>query len=117
MCQPVSVRKCLSNMGKYSTHWCHDDTDRAISYFVHAKEVLVLFFLQYRTANIGQILIGLASPVCMSASPAISATWFPANQRTTSTAIGTVAVTFGSAFSFLIGPSIVTEVKATNNTE
>ncbi len=85
-----------------------------IIFFLLLK-VLVLFL--YRTANIGQIFVGLAGPVCQGGSPALSATWFPTNQRTTSTAIATIAAVVGSAFSFIIGPSIVTEVKTINNTE
>ena len=73
--------------------------------------------LNDRTANIGQIFVGLAGPICQGGPPALSATWFPANQRTTSTAIATVALVIGTSFSFLIGPNIVTNVKTINSTE
>ncbi|XP_072048091.1 solute carrier family 49 member 4 homolog [Amphiura filiformis] len=69
------------------------------------------------TAHIGQIFIGLGGPICQGGSPALSATWFPANQRTTSTAIATVAGILGSSASFLIGPMIVSDVKSINNTD
>jgi len=51
----------------------------------------------------GQMLNGLAGPVCMAASSLISATWFPANQRTTATSIILLSGNVGFALSFVIG--------------
>ncbi|XP_041459022.1 solute carrier family 49 member 4 homolog [Lytechinus variegatus] len=62
------------------------------------------------TMNIGHIFIGLSGPVLMSAVTAISATWFPTNERTTATAIAATAPYIGLAGSFIIGPLIVTEI-------
>ncbi|XP_071956370.1 solute carrier family 49 member 4-like [Antedon mediterranea] len=68
------------------------------------------------TMNIGHICIGTAGPVFMSAPTLLSATWFPPSQRTTSTAISSAAAYLGVAASFLIGPSIVTDIQETNQT-
>ncbi|XP_052804242.1 solute carrier family 49 member 4 homolog isoform X2 [Mya arenaria] len=65
--------------------------------------------------HFGQFLNGLAGPVAMGAPPAISAEWFPPEQRTTATAIATVANTLGLAVSFLIGPYLVPTQNITVN--
>ncbi|XP_028404834.1 solute carrier family 49 member 4 homolog isoform X2 [Dendronephthya gigantea] len=62
----------------------------------------------------GQIIIDLMGPVCMAAPPLLSSTWFPPHQRTTATAIMTVAYYVGTAGSFLIGPAFVDDVKTTD---
>ncbi|CAH1395090.1 unnamed protein product [Nezara viridula] len=52
----------------------------------------------------------------VSLSPAIlllSSTWFPPNERTTATGIGTTMSSFGIAVSYIIGPSIVSETTET----
>ncbi|XP_066283698.1 solute carrier family 49 member 4 homolog [Branchiostoma lanceolatum] len=59
--------------------------------------------------NIGQLLNGAAGPVAMAAPPALSAAWFPHEQRTTATAIGITVGAILGAGSFLIGPLIVTQ--------
>jgi len=51
----------------------------------------------------GQLFNGLAAPVCMAAPPLISATWFPATQRTTATSLGLLSGNVGFALSFIIG--------------
>ncbi|ESP01117.1 hypothetical protein LOTGIDRAFT_139886, partial [Lottia gigantea] len=54
--------------------------------------------------HLGQLLNGCAGAVAMSASPVISSTWFPPNERTTATAIGVlIPDVIGLAGSFLIG--------------
>lgn len=62
----------------------------------------------------GQIIVGFAGPVGMAAPPLLSSTWFPPHQRTTATAILTVAGYVGTAGSFLIGPAFVDDVKTTD---
>ena len=62
----------------------------------------------------GQIIVGFAGPVGMAAPPLLSSTWFPPYQRTTATAILTVAGYVGTAVSFLIGPAFVDDVKDSN---
>ncbi|KAJ8036070.1 Disrupted in renal carcinoma protein 2-like [Holothuria leucospilota] len=63
----------------------------------------------------GQLFIGLSGPVMMSAPTVVSAVWFPPHQRTSSTAVGSMAGIVGTALSFIIGPQIVTAVNHTNN--
>ncbi|XP_046862064.1 solute carrier family 49 member 4-like isoform X2 [Xenia sp. Carnegie-2017] len=60
----------------------------------------------------GQIIIGLASGI--AAAPLLSSTWFPPSQRTTATAISSVASYVGTSLSFLVGPSFVDDVKDSN---
>ncbi|VDI67667.1 Hypothetical predicted protein [Mytilus galloprovincialis] len=59
------------------------------------------------TSNIGQLLNGLAGPVAYGAPPVLSALWFPANERTTATALNTVLNSVGSALTFTLGPHLV----------
>lgn len=57
--------------------------------------------------NIGQVLIMAGGPVALGAPPLVSATWFPPDERTTATAIGTLAGYFGIAIAFALGPAMV----------
>eukprot|EP00946_MAST-07B_sp_MAST-7B-sp1_P004735 g4735.t1 len=57
--------------------------------------------------HLGQALNGLAGPFAMSAGTVVSAAWFGANERTTSTAIFTIANMFGVSASYLVGPLLV----------
>ncbi|XP_022084685.1 disrupted in renal carcinoma protein 2 homolog [Acanthaster planci] len=68
------------------------------------------------TVNVGQILIGFASPVLNGAPTILSAAWFPPHQRTTATAVPTAFIYLGFACSFLIGPQIVTDIVTANGT-
>jgi len=54
-------------------------------------------------AHVAQFIIGLAGPVVFNAGPSISALWFPPEQRTTATAIATIAGFAGSAGCFIFG--------------
>ena len=65
------------------------------------SDTLVLTYA--RLIHTGQFLNGLAGPIAMGAPPALSAEWFPPEQRTTATAIATVSNVFGLAVSFLLG--------------
>ena len=56
-----------------------------------------------RFMNGGQLMNGLAGPVFMAAPPLISATWFPASQRTTATSLGILSGNVGFALAFIIG--------------
>ncbi|KAK3769836.1 hypothetical protein RRG08_028503 [Elysia crispata] len=57
--------------------------------------------------NMGQFIIGFATPVAMGASPSLSATWFPQDERVTATAISSSIGVFGVASAFVLGPLIV----------
>ncbi|GFO22951.1 disrupted in renal carcinoma protein 2 homolog [Plakobranchus ocellatus] len=57
--------------------------------------------------HIGQFVSGFAGPVSMGAGPAVSAVWFPPNERVTATAISTSMGLFGVAVPYLLGPFIV----------
>lgn len=50
----------------------------------------------------------------MAAAPLLSSTWFPMHQRTTATAISTVAGYVGFSLSFLVGPAFVDDVNDSN---
>ncbi|XP_065175554.1 solute carrier family 49 member 4 homolog [Sycon ciliatum] len=54
--------------------------------------------------HLGQILNGIAGPLIMAPPAKLSAVWFPPHQRTTATAIGTMAPYVGSAVAFLFIP-------------
>ena len=60
----------------------------------------------------GQFIICLAGG--MSPAVLISSTWFPPNQRTTTTAISTVASYIGTALGFIIAPLFVDDIKDSN---
>lgn len=57
--------------------------------------------------NVGQFIIMAGGPVAIGAPPLVSATWFPPSERTTATAIGTLAGYFGIAMAFAVGPAMV----------
>ena len=57
--------------------------------------------------HLGQILIGFAGPVGQASATVLSSTWFPSSQRTTATAIGSLASYCGTAVSFLAGPHLI----------
>ena len=58
----------------------------------------------------GQTLGCIAAPIPLSGGVLLSATWFPSNQRTTSTAILMAGSFAGSALSFIIGPLFVDDI-------
>lgn len=57
--------------------------------------------------NAGQFITMAGGPVAIGAPPLVSATWFPPSERTTATAIGTLAGYFGIAMAFAVGPAMV----------
>ena len=61
----------------------------------------------------GQAIAGLVAPIPLSGGVLLSATWFPSNQRTISTAIIMGSASIGSALSFLVGPFLVDDVADT----
>ena len=56
---------------------------------------------------IGHLVTMLPSFIANGAPPLVSSTWFPPNERTTATAIGTLAANLGAALAFFIGPSMI----------
>ena len=71
--------------------------------------------LQDWLMHVGHVCMAPASCVVFSAPSCVSATWFPAGQRTTATAVSAVAYAVGTAVSFLLGPFIV-PTPVTNST-
>lgn len=63
---------------------------------------------------VGQSLSGLIAPVPLSGGVLLSATWFPSNQRTTSTAIAVAGSFIGNALSFIVGPLMVDDVASSD---
>ena len=61
----------------------------------------------YYLAHFGSILNGIAGILVMSAPAALSAAWFPPNERMLATSISQSAAFLGNGFSFLIGPVLV----------
>ena len=59
----------------------------------------------------GQLLNGLAGPVTQAAPTLLSSTWFPSEQRTTSTAVAALCGSLGVAISFVIGPLVVKDIR------
>ena len=57
--------------------------------------------------HLGSVLNGFAGAIVMSAPPAISAVWFPPEQRTTATAINQVFNSLGDAVTYTMGNSIL----------
>jgi FLVCR family MFS transporter len=62
----------------------------------------------------GQVLSTIVAPISSSAGVLVSATWFPSNQRTTSTAISMAGPITGIALSFIIGPLFVDDIGSTH---
>ena len=60
--------------------------------------------------HLGQFVTGIGGPVAMAAAPLVSSAWFPPHQRTTATAISSLACYSGTALSFVIGPLLVSDV-------
>lgn len=56
---------------------------------------------------VGHLVTMLPSFIANGAPPLVSSTWFPPNERTTATAIGTLAANFGAGLAFFIGPSMI----------
>jgi len=64
-------------------------------------------------AHFGSILNGIAGALVMSAPSALSAVWFPANERMIATCISQSAAFMGSGFAFIVGPAMVREPNST----
>ena len=58
-------------------------------------------------AHICSIFNGISGTTIMAAPPALSAIWFPPEQRTTATCIAQVFNQLGNAMAFLLGPYLV----------
>ena len=67
--------------------------------------------LETALIHLGQFITGIGGPIAMAAAPMVSAAWFPPEQRTTATAISSLACYSGTALSFVIGPLLVPDVE------
>ena len=59
---------------------------------------------QYQTQFLSMILNGIAAPFCSLMPPAVSAAWFPVEERATATAVMVTFVYFGISAGFIAGP-------------
>ncbi|CAH1786068.1 unnamed protein product [Owenia fusiformis] len=66
-------------------------------------------FIVGQLAIVNSILSGISACTGSAAPPLISSLWFPTSQRATATAIATIFAYLGVAFSFIIGPQLVTQ--------
>merc|ERR1711976_857766 len=57
--------------------------------------------------HFGSFLNGITGIAVMSLPPALSAAWFPPEQRTLATCIAQISTQVGTGLSFMLGPSIV----------
>lgn len=64
-------------------------------------------------AHFGAILNGISGATIMSAPPALSAIWFPPEQRTTATCINQVFNSIGNGVAFFMGPYLVPDDNST----
>ncbi|GFR78514.1 disrupted in renal carcinoma protein 2-like protein [Elysia marginata] len=69
------------------------------------KQAFPAFYFSFYTSlmHAGHFCIGASGPVAMGAIPALSAIWFPPQERVTATALGTSIGMFGVALSFVLG--------------
>lgn len=68
------------------------------------------------TAHVCAILNGISGIIIMSAPPAISAAWFPVNERTTATAFGMLSNALGLSVSFFLVVEVVPDAPKQNGT-
>lgn len=64
-------------------------------------------------SHFGSIFNGIAGALVMSAPSALSAAWFPPNERMIATSISQACAFLGSGLSFLVGPAMVSEPNST----
>eukprot|EP01113_Clastostelium_recurvatum_P043400 TRINITY_DN7172_c0_g1_i3.p1 TRINITY_DN7172_c0_g1~~TRINITY_DN7172_c0_g1_i3.p1 ORF type:complete len:490 (-),score=73.27 TRINITY_DN7172_c0_g1_i3:45-1472(-) len=78
----------------------------AAAALVAAGSVIRVFCMSYDTfwmVGAGQLLNAAAGPIVMSVPPLVSAAWFPAEERTLATALGSVVSALGCGLAFLVG--------------
>ena len=66
-----------------------------------------MFFLNF--INLFSYFL-VAGPVAVAGAPLLSTTWFPARQRTTSTAVSLIMNNVGLSLSFIVGPLLVPNI-------
>ena len=83
-----------------------------VNFIAAGLQAIPLSNLQIQTwlAHLGAIFNSIGGPVAMALGPLISAVWFPPHQRTTSTAIASLAPYVGTGLAFIIGPLLVPDV-------
>ena len=83
-----------------------------VDFIAAGLQAIPLSNLQVQTwlAHFGAIFNSIGGPLAMALGPLISAAWFPPYQRTTSTAIASLAPYVGTGLAFIIGPLLVSDV-------
>ena len=83
-----------------------------VDFIAAGLQAIPLSNLQIKTwlAHFGAIFNSIGGPLAMALGPLISAVWFPPHQRTTSTAIASLAPYVGTGLAFIIGPLLVSDV-------
>ena len=72
-----------------------------------AIRLVSLVHKEWAWVVVGQIMNGIAGPVVMAAPTSLSTSFFPANERTTATAVAWLAQPVGLSLGFVLGPAIV----------
>ena len=83
-----------------------------VDFIAAGLQAIPLSNLQIQTwlTHFGAIFNSIGTPLATGLGPLISAVWFPPNQRTTSTAIASLAPYVGMGLAFIIGPLLVSDV-------
>ena len=83
-----------------------------VDFIAAGLQAIPLSNLQIQTwlAHFGSIFNSIGAPLATSLGSLISAVWFPPHQRTTSTAIASLAPYVGAGLAFIIGPLLVSDV-------
>ena len=63
--------------------------------------------------NVGHVITMFPAMIANGGPPLVSATWFPPNERTTATAIASLAAFMGTAVAFVMGPALVSDSNIT----
>ena len=92
---------CLKSLNSTTEHCLGQD--QWMNYFYYYQAFDLPFPLRLSLIHLGHFCIGAAGPVAMGAIPALSATWFPPQERVAATALGTSIGMSGVAISFILG--------------
>lgn len=115
-------------LGAAPSTWLMDTKGLRLSVLVTSSLLLggkIVQIIPFSNATLRTVIIFLGHLITMLPSfianggpPVVSSTWFPPEERTTATAIGTLAANLGSALAFFIGPLMMPiTVKDADNTK